>query len=88
MNSYNLICSPETLGGHVHFSVMMRDIKRHIFVSSVSVESDARQRLCGSEAAIYVMQNIRRFVDAARAKIGDGTAQSITLDESDGPLRH
>ena len=71
------------MGSHIHFSVMMRGIKQHIFVSSTSVDSDARQRLSSGEAAHYVAQNVRRFVEAAIAKAGDGLAQSITLDEND-----
>ena len=86
MESYSLICTPEPLGSHIHFSVMMRGIKQHIFVSSVSVDSDARQRLSSSEAALYVAQNVHRFVEAAIAKVGDGLAQSVTLDENDRVL--
>ena len=83
MESYNLICTPEPMGSHIHFSVMMRGIKQHIFVSSRSIDSDARQRLSSSEAAHYVAQNVHRLVEAAIAKVGDGLAQSITLDETD-----
>lgn len=83
MENYNLLCTPEPLGSHIHFSVMLRGIKQHIFVSSVSVDSDARQRLSSSEAALYVAQNVHRFVEAAIAKVGDGLAQSVTLDEND-----
>ena len=86
MERYNLLCTPEPMGSHIHFSVMMRGIKQHIFVSSTSVDSDARQRLSTSEAALYVAQNVHRFVDAAIAKIGDGLAQSIMLDEEDPVL--
>lgn len=71
------------MGSHIHFSVMMRGIKQHIFVSSTSVDSDARQQLSASEAALYVAQNVHRFVEAAIAKVGDGLAQSIMLDEHD-----
>jgi len=83
MESYHLICMPEPLGGHIHFSVMTQGIKQHIFVSSVSVDSDARQRLSSSEAALHVAQNVQRFVEAARAKVGDALARSITLEEDD-----
>ena len=83
MESYSVICTPEPLGSHIHFAVMMRGIKQHIFVSSESVDSDARQRLSSSEAALHVAKNVRRFVEAAQAKAGDGSAQSITLDEND-----
>jgi len=83
MASYRCICRPECLGDHIHFSVMIRGIKQHIFVSAASVNYDARQRLSNDEAAIHVEQNMRRFVDAARAKAGDGVAASITLDEDD-----
>jgi len=83
MASYRCICRPESLGDHIHFSVMIRGIKQHIFVSAASVNYDARQRLSNDEAAIHVEQNMRRFVAAARAKAGNGTAGSITLDEDD-----
>ena len=83
MESYSLICMPEPLGNHIHFSVMMRGIMRHIFISSVSIESDARQRLSSNEAALHVAKNVQRFVEAAREKAGDALAQSITLDEND-----
>jgi hypothetical protein len=83
MESYSLICTPEPLGSHVHFSVMMRGIRQHIFVSSVSIDSDARRQLSSSEAALHVARNVQRFVEAAQAKAGDGLAQSITLDEND-----
>ncbi|MEO8374685.1 MAG: hypothetical protein ABI471_05640 [Sphingomonas bacterium] len=86
MKNYNVICTPEPMGSHIHFSVMMRGIKQHIFVSSTSVDSDARQRLSSSEAALYVAQNVHRFVEAAIAKLGDGLAQSIMLDETDRVL--
>jgi hypothetical protein len=62
---------------------MIRGIKQHIFVSAASVNCDARQRLSNDEAAIHVEQNMRRFVDAARAKVGDEAAGSVTLDEDD-----
>jgi len=83
MSSYRCICRPECLGDHIHFSVMIRGIKQHIFVSAASVNYDARQRLSNDEAAIHVEQNMRRFVDAARAKAGDAATGSITLDEAD-----
>jgi len=83
MANYRCICRPECLGDHIHFSVMIRGIKQHIFVSAASVNYDARQRLSNDEAAIHVEQNMRRFVDAARAKVGDDAAGSITLDEND-----
>lgn len=83
MNSSNVICMPECLGAHIHFSVMMRGIKQHVFISATSVDRDARQRLSTGEAVIHVVQNMQRFVDAARAKGRDGAAESITLDEND-----
>lgn len=88
MNSPSLICAPECLGAHIHFSVMMRGIKQHIFVSAASVDRDARQRLSTSEAASHVAQNVRRFVDAAEAKGRDGVAETIMLDENDRLLPH
>jgi hypothetical protein len=86
MESYSLICTPEPLGNHIHFSVMTQGVTQHIFVSAVSIESDARQRLSNSEAALHVANNVQRFVEAAHAKDRNGLAQSITLDEND-PLQ-
>ena len=83
MASYSCICTPECLGDHIHFSVMIRGIKQHIFVSAASVDCDARQRLSSNEAAIHVERNMERFVEAARAKARDGMAESIILDEND-----
>lgn len=83
MDRYDFISPPESMGGHVHFSVKMRGIKQHVFVSTLFVESDARRLLSRGEAANYVTQNTRRFVDAARQKIGQGPTGPITLDEND-----
>jgi hypothetical protein len=83
MDCYAFILPPESLGGHVHFSVKMRGIDQHIFVSTILVESDAGRMLGRGEAANYVMRNTRRFVDAAQQKIGQGPTGPITLGEGD-----
>ena len=83
MDCYPFVLPPESLGGHVHFSVKMRGIDQHIFVSTILVESDAGRMLSRGEAANYVMRNTRRFVDAARQKIGQSPTGPITLGEGD-----
>lgn len=83
MDRYNFISPPACVGGHIHFSVRMRGINQHVYVSTVFIESDARRLLNQSEAANHVRQNTRRFVDAARQKIGREPTGPITLKQGD-----
>jgi len=83
MDCYSFVFPPESLGGHVHFSVRLPDLEQHIFVSTVLVEADAGRMLSRGEAADYVMRNVQRFVDAAGRKIEQGPRRPVTLGEGD-----